>query len=211
MTQAQGNRTGMGTTLTLGLIEGLRLHLAHVGDSRAYLLRRGELRPLTQDHSWVAGEVRAGRLSPEAAAVHPRRNLLTRALGANGSVAVDSDTVALEKDDLVIFSSDGLHGVVPATQLSASLQDSRDLQAASNRLIREANAQGGPDNITVLVARIGGSKRTQHRKNANAATLINGRRRVRKGILRRLLFAPVLIPLALVGLGRHRKGRRPSS
>lgn len=145
----------MGTTLTLGLIEGGRLHLAHVGDSRAYLLRHGDLRRLTQDHSWVGEEVRAGRLRPEEAESHPRRNLLTRALGADADVQVDTETFNLREGDLVLLCSDGLHGVVSDGEITTILGDGEDPQRACDRLVRLANERGGPDNVTVVAARIG--------------------------------------------------------
>ena len=96
MSKSQGAYHGMGTTLTIALIAGGRLHLAHVGDSRAYLLRAGKLRRLTQDHSWVGEEVRSGRLSPEEAASHPRRNLLIQALGTDTGVVVDTETTTTQ-------------------------------------------------------------------------------------------------------------------
>ena len=155
ISQAQGDRSGMGTTLTLGLIEGSRLHLAHVGDSRAYLMRGDELSPISRDHSWVAEEVRAGRLSPQEAASHPWRNLVTRALGVSVSVEVDTEIVALEPGDLVLLCSDGLHGVVSDAEIASSLRGTGDLQALCDGLIQQANARGGPDNITVVLARVG--------------------------------------------------------
>ena len=153
VSEAQGDKKGMGTTVTAGIMEGSRLHIAHVGDSRAYMLRGGRLYMLTQDHSWVAEQVRAGALKPEEAATHPRRNLLTRALGASGQVEVDAQTIALEQDDVILLCSDGLHGVVPDQKLREELLNTRDLQAVCDHLVAEANRAGGPDNITVLVAR----------------------------------------------------------
>ena len=158
VSEAQGDKKGMGTTVTAGIMEGSRLHIAHVGDSRAYMLRGGRLYMLTQDHSWVAEQVRAGALKPEEAATHPRRNLLTRALGASGQVEVDAQTIPLEQDDLILLCSDGLHGVVSDQKLREELLKTPDLQAVCDHLVAEANRAGGPDNITVLVARHRGEK-----------------------------------------------------
>ena len=153
VSEAQGDKKGMGTTATAGIIEQGRLHIAHVGDSRAYMLRGDRLYMLTQDHSWVAEQVRAGALKPEEAETHPRRNLLTRALGASGQVEVDAQTIPLEQDDLILLCSDGLHGVVSDQKLREELLRTPDLQAVCDHLVAEANRMGGPDNITVLVAR----------------------------------------------------------
>ena len=150
-----GEHQGMGTTLTLVAIQGNRLQFAHVGDSRAYLLRKEELRQITQDHSWVGEELRAGRITPEEAETHPRRNLLTRALGTEESVSVDTDSLKLDEGDLLLLCSDGLHGVVSDDQIRASLMDKKDPQAACDELVRLANKLGGPDNVTVVVARVG--------------------------------------------------------
>ena len=111
---------GMGTTATVAAVGGSRISIAHVGDSRAYLVRDGAIQALTQDHSWVAEEVRAGRLSPQEAASHPWRNIVTRALGTSVSVEVDTEIVALEPGDLVLLCSDGLHGVVSDAEIVLS-------------------------------------------------------------------------------------------
>lgn len=200
---AQGERRGMGSTLTLSLFQGRSLHLAHVGDSRAYLLRGGELRLLTQDHSWVMEQVRAGLLAPEAAATHPRRNVLTRALGAAQTVESQTETVPLEEDDLVLLCSDGLHGVLRDDEIAAALRNAKGLQAACNTLIELANAGGGPDNITVLLARVGDraasrtpaatSATTQVPKAAPRQEKAGGRRAL-------LLIVAFLVLLLLAGL-----------
>ncbi len=153
--ESHGEHQGMGTTLTLVAIQGNRLQLAHVGDSRAYLLRKEELRQITQDHSWVVQEMRAGRITPEEAETHPLRNLLTRALGTKESVSIDTDSLNLYEGDLLLLCSDGLHGVVSDDQIRASLMYKKDPQAACDELVRLANELGGPDNVTVVVARVG--------------------------------------------------------
>lgn len=145
-------RAGMGTTLTAFVLEADRARFAHIGDSRAYLLRGGELRQLSDDHSLVAEMVRDGRLTAEEAAVHPHRSILSRALGTEPRASIDAFVVDLLPDDVVLLCSDGLSGVVPEDGIRKMLgrPDPRD---AAQRLIREARKQGGPDNITAVVVR----------------------------------------------------------
>ena len=144
---------GMGTTLTTALLVGPTLFIAHVGDSRAYMLRGGNLQQLTQDHSWVAEEVARGALTPEQAREHPRKNVITRAMGIEPSVQVDTGVVQMEQGDIFLLSSDGLHGLVTDAEISQTLAQ-EDPQAACKSLIKQANDLGGNDNITVVVARV---------------------------------------------------------
>jgi protein phosphatase len=153
--QGHADRVSMGTTLTVGLIAEGRLHLGHVGDSRAYMMRAGVLHQLTQDHSWVAEQVRAGQMTPEEAETHPRRNIVTRALGVNPAVEVDTRTVDLQPGDVILLSSDGLHGVVHGPEILDGLREAGTLQDIGQRLIQRANDLGGPDNVTVVLARWG--------------------------------------------------------
>ena len=192
VSEAQGDKKGMGTTATAGIIEKSRLHIAHVGDSRAYMLRGGRLYMLTQDHSWVAEQVRAGALKPEEAETHPRRNLLTRALGANGQVEVDAQTIPLEEGDLILLCSDGLHGVVPDQKLREELLNTSDLQAVCDHLVAEANRMGGPDNITVLVARHGAPQPAGTAARTSSTLVPRPRRR-----LTRWLVGLAVLALAL--------------
>jgi len=148
--ESQGRR-GMGTTLTAVLVAGLSAIVAHVGDSRAYLLRDGELSRLTEDHSWVAEQVATGILTREQAAQHPRRNVITRAIGASREVRVDMAVVELRVGDRLLISTDGVHGVVPEEELRTIVGDNLP-QQASDRLIERANELGGPDNSTAIVA-----------------------------------------------------------
>ena len=124
---------------------------AHVGDSRAYLLRAGALRQLTDDHTLVNRMVKAGEITPEEADVHPHRNVLTRALGTEPEVDVDEDDVPLIDGDRVLLCSDGLTGMVTEPQIQAILETTPDPQEAADRLIKAANRAGGIDNITVVV------------------------------------------------------------
>jgi PPM family protein phosphatase len=143
--------TGMGTTLTAARIDGDSVALAHVGDSRAYLLRDGTLRQLTDDHTLVARMVRAGEITEEEAEVHPHKNVMTRALGTEETVEVDEDAVALEDGDRLLLCSDGLTGMVTEDQIQAILEANPDPQTAAERLVRSANRAGGVDNISVVV------------------------------------------------------------
>ena len=144
---------GMGTTLTAAVITGRALTIGHVGDSRAYLLRDGELQQLTQDHSWVAEQVAGGVLTPAEAEVHPWRNILTRAIGVEPGVQVDGMTVEVTKGDLLLVCSDGVHALVRDDEISGLLAGGGP-QSSSREIVDLANAKGGIDNITVVVARI---------------------------------------------------------
>ncbi|HXF57223.1 MAG TPA: Stp1/IreP family PP2C-type Ser/Thr phosphatase [Actinomycetota bacterium] len=142
---------GMGTTVTAALVEGERLHVLHVGDSRAYLLRDGALQQLTEDHTLVQRMVREGRLTPEEAERHPQRSILTRALGVEGEVEPDRVTVSLRPGDRVLLCTDGLTGMVDAARIERVLREEPDPQRAADLLVEEANRAGGDDNITVMV------------------------------------------------------------
>jgi PPM family protein phosphatase len=148
---------GMGTTVTAAALAGERhLQLAHVGDSRAYLLRDGSLDQLTTDHTVVGELVRRGRLTPEQAAIHPERSILTRAVGLDPRVPVDTpDPVELRDGDQVLLCSDGLTEAVDDDRIAELLSAGADGEAACRSLIDAANAAGGPDNITVVLLRAG--------------------------------------------------------
>ncbi|HZT92020.1 MAG TPA: Stp1/IreP family PP2C-type Ser/Thr phosphatase [Gaiellaceae bacterium] len=143
---------GMGTTMTVALVEGDSVSFGHVGDSRAYLLRDGRLEQLTDDHSLVAELVRRGELSPQAAEVHPQRSVITRALGTDPDVDVDTFSVEAKPGDLYLICSDGLSDMVPGEAIERILVANRsDLAAASRALVRAANQAGGDDNITAIL------------------------------------------------------------
>lgn len=146
---------GMGTTMTLLHLEPDGTgHLAHVGDSRAYLLRDGQLEMLTADHTVVAEHVAAGRLSPEEALTHPQRSMLTRVLGISPILEVDEIKMQLQDGDRVLLCSDGLTNMVPDDQIAATLT-STTAEDAVWTLVEKANQAGGHDNITVLVVDVG--------------------------------------------------------
>jgi serine/threonine protein phosphatase PrpC len=148
---------GMGTTVTAAALAGDRfLQLAHVGDSRAYLLRGGSLEQLTTDHTVVAELVRRGRLTPAQAAIHPERSILTRAVGLDPRIPVDiPDPLELRDGDQVLLCSDGLTEAVDDGPIAELLSSTPDGTAAGQALIDAANAAGGPDNITVVLLRVG--------------------------------------------------------
>jgi PPM family protein phosphatase len=150
---------GMGTTVTAAAVVGdLVLQLAHVGDSRAYLLRGdGPPRQLTTDHTVVAELVRRGRLTPQQAASHPERSILTRAVGLDPNVQVEQPApLGLQPGDQVLLCSDGLTETVADEQLAQALAGQADGDDACQALIAAANAAGGPDNITVVLLRVAG-------------------------------------------------------
>jgi PPM family protein phosphatase len=146
---------GMGTTLTAAtLVTGGILLVGHVGDSRAYLLRDGELRQVTEDHSLVEELVREGRLTADEAAVHPQRSIITRALGVDASVEVDVYPIELAPGDRFLLCSDGLTGMVQFDDIAATLRRESDPERAASHLVDAANHAGGEDNITVVVVAV---------------------------------------------------------
>ena len=145
---------GMGTTLTAGMIVEDEFIYAHVGDSRGYLLRDGCIEQFTTDHSWVAEQVALGILTEEQAENHPRRNIITRAMGLDSTVEVDSGSVKLLQLDQILLCSDGLHGLVKAEEM-IEVCDEEVPDDAFQSLIDLANDRGGHDNITVVLAKIG--------------------------------------------------------
>ncbi|SEL41279.1 Stp1/IreP family PP2C-type Ser/Thr phosphatase [Nonomuraea pusilla] len=143
---------GMGTTLTAMLWNGTQVALVHVGDSRAYLLRRGELYQITHDHTLVQQLVDDGRITPEEAATHPQRSILLRALDGSGEVDPDLTLREAQVGDRYLLCSDGLSGVVSAETLHATLTNIDDPEEVVRQLIDLANRGGGPDNITCVLA-----------------------------------------------------------
>ncbi len=144
---------GMGTTLTLALLDpDGDLDIGHVGDSRAYLLRAGTLQQLTRDHSYVADLIAAGKLTPKEAETHPYRSVLTRAIGLDPTVEVDSYGIVLQSGDRILLCSDGLTSMVSDGPLSEILsRDDSPPAATADTLVTAANDAGGIDNITVIV------------------------------------------------------------
>jgi len=152
---ADESRRGMGTTLTLAKLHGDEVSLAHVGDSRAYRLREGKLKQLTRDHSLVAELERSGQITPEAAEHHPQRSIITRALGPEPDVEVDTYTLAGREGDLFLICSDGLTSMISDEEMASILRSAGSLDEAADELVRAANQSGGKDNITVILFRLG--------------------------------------------------------
>ncbi len=149
--------SGMGTTMTVALVEDERVAIGHVGDSRAYLIREGRLEQLTDDHSLVAELVRSGKLTPEEAEAHPQRSVITRALGTESEVDVDTFSVRGTPGDLFLLCSDGLTVMVDDdTILEAVEQHRSNLDTAAKALVNAANKEGGEDNITVVFFELDG-------------------------------------------------------
>lgn len=147
--------SGMGTTMTVALVEDGRVVFGHVGDSRAYLIRSGSIEQLTDDHSLVAELVRSGRLTPEEAEAHPQRSVITRAVGTEPDVDVDTFTIEPEDGDLFLICSDGLTDMVDDGTIIDAIERHRDdLDEAAKALVGAANRVGGEDNITVLLVEV---------------------------------------------------------
>ncbi len=154
ISRTEHERAGMGTTLTAVYVDDSSLAVAHVGDSRAYLFRDGELGLLTQDHTLVGELVKRGKLTEEQAAEHPQRSIITRALGIDAEVEVDTWTYSARAGDVVLLCSDGLTSMISEEQIADILADESDLDLAAGRLIDGANEAGGRDNITVILFRL---------------------------------------------------------
>ena len=145
---------GMGATIVAAWIDAQRLSIAHVGDSRAYLLRAGSMEQLTADHSLVAEKVRVGILTPQEADASEMQSVLTRAVGTNSAVEIDTDEQALVVGDYILLCSDGLTRMVTDPEIASTLLTSRSPQEAADRLVDLANDNGGVDNVTVIVLRV---------------------------------------------------------
>ena len=147
--------SGMGTTMTVALVEGMTVAIGHVGDSRAYLVRGETMEQLTEDHSLVNELLKSGKLSEEEAQVHPQRSVITRAVGTDPDVDVDGFTIEAEEGDVFLICSDGLTDMVEDEEILELLADNRDdLDKAVKALVAAANRGGGEDNITAVAFRI---------------------------------------------------------
>jgi PPM family protein phosphatase len=147
--------SGMGTTMTVALVEGTKVTFGHVGDSRAYRYRNGEIEQITEDHSLVNELLKSGKLSPEEADSHPQRSVITRAVGTDPDVDVDSFTIDAEVGDVFLICSDGLTDMVDDENIRSVLEKfHNDLDRATKSLVSAANRGGGEDNITVVAFEI---------------------------------------------------------
>src|SRR3984957_5678960 len=154
LSEAAARRAGMGTTLTASYVGRGQVSFAHVGDSRAYRLRDGELERITEDHSLVEELVRQGRLTEEEAEEHPQRSIITRALGPEPEVEVDTFTVAARDGDVYLICSDGLTSMVADSTIATIMREAPDIASAADRLVAAALEAGGRDNVTVVLFRI---------------------------------------------------------
>lgn len=196
----QPKTQGMGTTLTVAVISGDQMILAHVGDSRAYVLRKGELAQITKDHSWVAEEIARGALTADQARDHPRRNIVTRAIGIEPQVQVDTTEVRLREKDVILLCSDGLHGLVEDDEI-ADLLSRNEPRRACQELVDRANELGGNDNTTVVVVRINslkkgdqnaGSDRNQLMTTVRLSTSRSGKGKLT--LVLKIVLAPLWLP-----------------
>lgn len=151
-TKERSEYEGMATTVAAVLLEGDAANLAHVGDSRVYLLRDSELVQLTSDHSWINEQIQSGVISADQARSHPLRNVVTRALGGKPDLQVDMQVHPMAPEDVLLLCSDGLTTMLPDEEIARVLGDNvHDISRAARALVDAANAKGGEDNITVLL------------------------------------------------------------
>jgi PPM family protein phosphatase len=157
------NTSGMGTTITVALVENGNVAFGHVGDSRAYLIRDGRMEQVTEDHSLVNELMKSGKLSREEAESHPQRSVITRALGTDPDVDVDTFTIAAEAGDVFLLCSDGLTDMVEEREIFELVERNRhDIDVALKSLVKAANRSGGEDNITVVAFEIAESQALTH-------------------------------------------------
>ena len=140
---------GMGTTLEVCLIYNNRAYISHIGDSRIYRIRKELIRQLTQDHSYVQTLVKQGSITKEEAKHHPKKNMLTRALGCNAFVEPDVMVRGFQKNDILIMCSDGLTNMINSQEILSVVQE--NFETASSELVKKANENGGLDNTTIII------------------------------------------------------------
>ncbi len=150
--ESVSDRRGMGTTLTAGLLCGNCLTIGHVGDSRAYMVNKGQISVLTKDHSLLEKLIETGQVKPEEADNHPQRHVLTRALGVSSDLEIDITELEIEAGSVLIFCTDGLTNMVSDNEILALYKENRDPETLAQALIELANSRGGIDNITVAIA-----------------------------------------------------------
>lgn len=156
---SSSDKRGMGTTLTAGLLSGNRLTIGHIGDSRAYLVNNDRIELLTKDHSMLEQLIQSGQVKPEEAKNHPKRHVLTRALGASTKLQIDIIDYDIEPGSALLFCTDGLTNMVEESEILTVVTGQKDPQLQAESLIALANARGGHDNITVVIAAdIGGQQ-----------------------------------------------------
>lgn len=141
---------GMGTTITLGYIFDDKIFIGHVGDSRAYLIRDKEIHQITEDHSYVNELLKLGSITVEEAKTHPKRNMITRAVGSSSKISMDLIVKEYEKDDILLLCSDGLFNMLKDNEIYEVFNREKDMQKACETLVSKANDNGGLDNITLV-------------------------------------------------------------
>ena len=156
--RSDAQASGMGTTITAAILADDQVAIGHVGDSRAYRIRSGELEQLTEDHSLVAELIRSGRLTPEEAETHPQRSVITRVLGTDPDVDVDTLAVDTQPGDVFLLCSDGLTTMVGDEEILQALRESDGLEQAAKALVKAANRRGGEDNITIVLFTVDGEE-----------------------------------------------------
>jgi PPM family protein phosphatase len=213
LSRAEQEHEGMGTTLTAAYLDDdSHVAIAHVGDSRAYLFRDGELKRLTQDHSLVGELVRRGKLTEEQAEEHPQRSIITRALGPEPSVEVDTWSYPVRDGDILLLCSDGLTSMIPEEKIGEVLESSATLEAAGDRLIREANEAGGRDNITVVLSRLEDVDGSQHLDAPTIAGTAGSAPRPGPGRAQAVATSPrTAAPMSRVPVAGAPTARRPST
>ena len=164
-------REGMGCTMTAAILEGERLVLAQVGDSRAYLLHKGKLQQLTRDHSLMADMIEAGQLTAEEARYHPNRSVITRALGSDPHMAADLYELNVESGDRLLICSDGLTTMLEDNAIEDILGRINDPQRCASTLVSEANGAGGYDNTTTIVVDVTGQGEVKQKRSARKVKL----------------------------------------
>jgi len=153
--QSQAQYAGMGTTLVIGLFQGNQLTVAHIGDSRAYGLRDGELIQITRDHSWLEEKIASGLLTREQAQLSRNKNLVTRAVGIDANVSAEIHDFEVMSDDIYLFCSDGLNDMVSDKEIGMTLTSlSANLDLCASQLIQLANDKGGRDNVSVILVKV---------------------------------------------------------
>jgi serine/threonine protein phosphatase PrpC len=153
-TKEKSEYEGMATTVAAVLVDGDTANLGHVGDSRVYLVRDGEITQLTSDHSWVNEQIQSGVISPDQARTHPLRNVVTRALGGKPDLQVDMQQHKAKGNDILLLCSDGLTTMITDEDIARVVREAGgDVEKAAQALVASANAKGGEDNITVLLIR----------------------------------------------------------
>ena len=150
------NLAGMASTLTAVVLKPDKMYYAHVGDSRGYIIHNNEIRQFTEDHSFVADLIKAGQITKEEAETHPERNIITRAIGLDAQLRVDApvEPEIIKKDQYVLLCCDGLHGVVSNEEIMSAVYEYKAPDVICEKLVERANENGGPDNITAMIARV---------------------------------------------------------